>query len=138
MSSMKENSLSEIINRTNGQPAIINENSKFVVVTYWWGRGNLNQNTARPCFAFYEDLLKKFVSYIIKLINTAITNKHIKPEQYNVVITSIFNSLKDITPGTQNEKKFESFNEIIRKKAFDYINSVYDYCKIDTSVKDRD
>lgn len=25
-------------------PTIINKDSKFVVVTYWWGRGNLNKN----------------------------------------------------------------------------------------------
>ena len=30
-------------------PTIINDKSRFVVITYWWGRGNLNQNTARPC-----------------------------------------------------------------------------------------
>jgi hypothetical protein len=30
-------------------PTIVNENSKFVVVTYWWGRGNLNKNMQRPC-----------------------------------------------------------------------------------------
>ena len=31
------------------RPNIINESSKFVVVTYWWGRGNLNKNMQRPC-----------------------------------------------------------------------------------------
>ena len=31
------------------KPTIINEDSNFVVVTYWWGRGNLNKNTQRPC-----------------------------------------------------------------------------------------
>ena len=31
------------------KPTIINKNSNFVVVTYWWGRGNLNKNTQRPC-----------------------------------------------------------------------------------------
>lgn len=31
------------------KPTIINEASNFVVVTYWWGRGNLNKNTQRPC-----------------------------------------------------------------------------------------
>jgi hypothetical protein len=31
------------------KPTIINENSNFVVITYWWGRGNLNKNTQRPC-----------------------------------------------------------------------------------------
>lgn len=30
-------------------PTIINESSNFVVITYWWGRGNLNKNTQRPC-----------------------------------------------------------------------------------------
>jgi hypothetical protein len=31
------------------KPNIINEKSKFVVITYFWGRGNLNKNTQRPC-----------------------------------------------------------------------------------------
>jgi hypothetical protein len=30
-------------------PTIVNEASNFVVITYWWGRGNLNKNTQRPC-----------------------------------------------------------------------------------------
>lgn len=30
-------------------PTIVNEVSNFVVITYWWGRGNLNKNTQRPC-----------------------------------------------------------------------------------------
>jgi hypothetical protein len=30
-------------------PTIVNPDSKFVVVTYWWGRGVLNKNTQRPC-----------------------------------------------------------------------------------------
>jgi hypothetical protein len=71
-------------------------------VTYWWGRGNFNQNTARPCFAFYEDLLKKFIKYITKLINTAIINKRAKPEQYNIIISSIFNSLKEQNSKNKN------------------------------------
>jgi hypothetical protein len=31
------------------KPTIVNSDSNFVVVTYWWGRGNLNKNTQRPC-----------------------------------------------------------------------------------------
>ena len=31
------------------KPNIINTKSNFVVITYWWGRGNLNKNTQRPC-----------------------------------------------------------------------------------------
>lgn len=30
-------------------PTIVNPESKFVVVTYWWGRGNANRNLQRPC-----------------------------------------------------------------------------------------
>jgi hypothetical protein len=30
-------------------PIIVNSESNFVVITYWWGRGNLNKNTQRPC-----------------------------------------------------------------------------------------
>ena len=38
---------------------IVNPASNFVVVTYWWGRGNDNKNTARPCLEFYEKILMK-------------------------------------------------------------------------------
>jgi hypothetical protein len=37
----------------------VNPNSKFVVVTYWWGRGNLNRNTQRPCPEDVIDALKE-------------------------------------------------------------------------------
>ena len=30
-------------------PTIVNTSSNFVVVTYWWGSGNKNKNTQRPC-----------------------------------------------------------------------------------------
>jgi hypothetical protein len=30
-------------------PVIVNPKSNFVVVTYWWGRGNINRNTQYPC-----------------------------------------------------------------------------------------
>jgi hypothetical protein len=40
-------------------PTIVNPNSKFVVVTYWWGRGNLNRNTQRPCPEDITDALKE-------------------------------------------------------------------------------
>lgn len=37
----------------------VNPNSKFVVVTYWWGRGNLNRNTQRPCPEDIVDEIKE-------------------------------------------------------------------------------
>lgn len=41
--------IDEIINSHNLKPVIVNPESNFVVITYWWGRGNLNNNTCRPC-----------------------------------------------------------------------------------------
>jgi hypothetical protein len=43
--------LKTIISNTNNSPTITNNDSNFVVITYWWGRGNLNNNTARPCIS---------------------------------------------------------------------------------------
>ena len=55
--------LENIISNTNKSPTIVNENSRFVVITYWWGRGNLNNNTARPCVSYYEDLFKSITKF---------------------------------------------------------------------------
>ena len=41
------------------KPTYVNPASKFVVVTYWWGRGNLNRNTQRPCPEDITDALKE-------------------------------------------------------------------------------
>ena len=49
----------KIIDDKTITPTIVNPNSNFVVTTYWWGRGNLNLNTARPCVAFYEIFLQQ-------------------------------------------------------------------------------
>ena len=27
----------------------VNKKSKFIIITYWWGRGNINRNTQSPC-----------------------------------------------------------------------------------------
>ena len=40
--------LDQLVSDQKKDPTIVNPDSKFVVVTYWWGRGNDNQNIARP------------------------------------------------------------------------------------------
>lgn len=69
--------LEQIIEKKEIVPKIVNESSKFVVVTYWWGNKNINRNLARPCLSFYEDLLLKpftllqnYTSVIAKLNET--------------------------------------------------------------------
>jgi len=49
-------------------PTILNPESKFVVVTYWWGRGVVNVNTGRPCAEdikqrVRDDLESDFIEY---------------------------------------------------------------------------
>lgn len=51
--------MEDIIANTPIAPTIINEDSKFVVITYWWGCKRANKNTSRPCQEFYEKLLIK-------------------------------------------------------------------------------
>ena len=56
----------------------INPNSNFVVVTYWWGRGNDNRNMARPCADFYEDYIKKVNKFMVNFIYSSVENVKIE------------------------------------------------------------
>ena len=42
-------SLETLISTKPIQPTIINPNSNFVMITYWWGRDRLNKNMQLPC-----------------------------------------------------------------------------------------
>ena len=47
--SAKIKKITKAINETRLDVHILNEDSKFVIITYWWGRGNINRNFQRPC-----------------------------------------------------------------------------------------
>ena len=53
--------LKALIDSKQMTPTIINPQSKFVVVTYWWGAGNLNKNTQVPCISDIQELWKEGV-----------------------------------------------------------------------------
>ena len=40
----------------------VNPASKFIIITYWWGRGNLNRNTQSPC----KDLAYVGYNWVLK------------------------------------------------------------------------
>jgi len=63
---MTDLSVEQIVNNKDIFPTIVNEASKFVVVTYWWGRGKLNKNTSRPCISYYEDVLMKAFNFLAR------------------------------------------------------------------------
>lgn len=75
--------LKAIIAAKEIRPTIVNPASKFVVVTYWWGRGVLNKNTARPCMEYYEKLITKPFEYLknirdVKFLNKLVSVENIK------------------------------------------------------------
>jgi hypothetical protein len=48
-----------MINKYPLKPVIVNPGSRFVVATYWWGRGKLNRNMTRPCPDVHVEQIKE-------------------------------------------------------------------------------
>jgi hypothetical protein len=110
------NNLKDIISKTNDTPTINNNDSNFVVVTYWWGRGNLNNNTARPCVSYYEDFFKK----ILKICTNSITSVNkINPDK----LISFKENLENIVD-------LREFKEMLKRKTNEYLTNIYSYAGI--------
>jgi hypothetical protein len=114
--------LSDIIQKTSNSPKIVNDQSNFVVVTYWWGRGNMNQNTARPCIAFFEGFIQKIIKTSTNTLNSIDKNK----------IPNFLNTLEN------DFINFSFFNKIIDDQASTYMNMLYEYCQIIPNEADKD
>ena len=108
--------LREIIQKTSQTPTIVNENSTFVVITYWWGRGNLNNNTARPCVSYYEDFFKKITKFCVNSISTV--NK-LNP-----------NKTTDFKGNLENVVEMSEFTNILKRKINEYMTDIYTYAGI--------
>ena len=108
-------SLEQIIENTIKKPTIVNENSNFVVVTYWWGTGNYNNNTARPCISFYENIIHKLIELSVHTLNTSPGDDY----------TKNLNNLEFIV------SKLSKFNNIVDNNSKTYINMIYEYLNID-------
>lgn len=106
---MNIGNLSDIINTKEIQPVIVNDNSNFVVVTYWWGRDRQNQNTARPCISFFEGLINQVQNLCLKILGTAPDDISIQQKFQNIEkIVSGLSSFKKIIDGISN-----SYNQMI-------------------------
>ncbi len=133
--------LKRIISQTTKAPTIINPNSNFVVVTYWWGRGNDNQNTARPCFYFYEMLIKSFVNYFVELMDASVTNIDDVPiESLNINDQSKkkIATLKYIFTSYRNNKEGEKYKKTMNTKVGDYLYMIKEYSDIKIGKEDGD
>ena len=103
--------LTRIVGSAVMSPTIVNQKSNFVVVTYWWGRGNQNRNTARPCISDYEkimDVLKKLC------LKTYHTNKLKKSDN---LVNLVLNNANH-------------FNNTVKHISRVYLNSVREHLKM--------
>jgi hypothetical protein len=117
--------LKSIIDKTTKLPTIVNPESNFVVVTYWWGRGNKNNNTARPCVAYYESIINPITNLALETINTARLNKDI----------DIKETLQNLHVLVPNLAKYK--NHILGKSKV-YMDMVSSYCNIELNSANRD
>jgi hypothetical protein len=113
--------LEKIIRDTIASPTIVNNNSNYVVTTYWWGRGNLNGNTARPCVAFYETFFNSIKNLMLKFLNTTLSSQ----ENNNKINSS---SAKQILENLEIVMyKSTDYENITIRKAKSYMEDIYNY-----------
>lgn len=114
------NNIRYIINNNKHNPNIINADSKFVIITYWWGKNVENLNTARPYVSFYETIISVFIKAGIHILS----NIYNKPK---------FNLIK-----TSNKLLLKLTTKFWRQLSKAYI---YDMCRtlnIEFNIFDRD
>ena len=115
---MNNPSLKEIVFRANNKPIIVNEQSKFVVVTYWWGRGNFNANVARPCMAYYEE----FTTELIALAKDYFTDVYSKEFRKKVDMSDIDKVLEFYASHLKTLPPFERF---LKRISNQYLRELY-------------
>jgi len=116
----KIQTVERLISTKSFDPVIVNEQSNFIMTTYWWGRNNLNMNTARPCNNYYERLLKLTTNLCLKVLNTV--GGTYKTKVYNNLENSVI--------------ELEPFKKMIRDQAIKYNVSIYEHLNLTTKGKE--
>ena len=117
--------LNNIINTKEIHPNIINEASRFVIVTYWWGSGRQNQNTSRPCISFFEKIITQIQKLCIKTLGSSSNINN---------VPKIYNNLEKAVTG------LDDFKRIINNTAESYNNMIFEHLGMlpNAANKDRD
>jgi hypothetical protein len=115
--------LNSIINKKEIHPTIINESSRFVVATYWWGSGRTNQNTSRPCISFFEKIVTQVQKLCIKTLGSS-------PNINNV--PKIYNILERVVMG------LDEFKRIINNTTDAYNNMIFEHLGILPNEANKD
>jgi hypothetical protein len=127
--------LGEIIAKSNTPPTIVNADSQFVVVTYWWGRGNINNNTSRPCAYFWETMFDKFIriftmKYFHTVSNENRTRQRTRDRIRVMDVDRLLGTLK------QTLSRLSIFNTEFERKAQSYLDLIYESLHL-LHIKDK-
>jgi hypothetical protein len=130
---------------------IVNPTSKFVIVTYWWGRGNLNRNVQHPCAAYINEDKKEILSYVlnydyIKAIEDPFEreraiNKEVEDELKSINESKIKELVKNLkiteaearerlfkeTPALRFEEMIDRFESDCRKANCNFLTMEYPF-----------
>jgi len=104
--------LIDIVPSVNKQPTIINPESNFVVVTYWWGAPNQNANIARPCIVWFEGYIEKLIETVIKLFTIMSQNQSKVKSNKKFLLNNFIPHLL----------QWKSFKEFIFQTTNEYLN----------------
>ena len=112
--------LDQLVAEQKKDPTIVNHDSNFVVVTYWWGRGNDNSNIARPCLSFYETFATQISKYTLKYLTIMYSQS---VQDRGVVIKNNPELIVEYMPTQVNNMK--SFVSMVKYFAKTYIDELY-------------
>jgi len=112
-------------------PTIVNENSKFVIATYWWGRDRNNNNTAKYCHSIYEEFCTQVVKNFTNIYNGNILHDHSLLKSLDEPIPYIFIE-KYIDPIC--DKYSVVFFNTLKNDIIEEINSK----RLETSIKSQE
>ena len=108
--------LEEIIASVEMRPNLtVNPASKFVVATYWWGRGNMNRNLQKPCPEEILDEVKDILEEELKD-----EDPDYKSEFYDPFHAAKKKRAEKIANGTFTEEDKAEWNAIVTKRAKEF------------------
>ena len=96
-------------------PTIINPDSNFVVVTYWWGNNNMNANIARPCQMYYELFITQIVKFCVKYLEMIFKQDIVKIENTKQILDNF----------AEHIIRINEFTDEMVKQSKIYMNTIY-------------
>lgn len=134
----------DMVNATNlRDPTIVNPESKFVIITYWWGRGNINRNVEHPCAAYEKEEKTEIegYEYIKSIADPTEKAAEVEAEMQNGRNIKIDNVSKDlgiskeeakdrlyrITPALKFEEMISRFEDDCKKANCNFLTQEYPF-----------